>query len=144
MCVRVYFMHMIAQIIIIFCMAMMMMTAVATTTTTMMMLLLMMMVAAVACTRQELVSKIFDFIYSSISCQAYTMGTPCHAYSWNCMVAKISLHSHGWRWCLCIKCKPPNNHIVINRFRTSNTLGSVSTVQIRFTANYIPSLINII
>lgn len=67
MCVRVYFMHMIAQIIIIFCMTMM--AAAATVAIAMMMmLLLMMMVAAVACTRHELVSKNFDFIYSSMSC----------------------------------------------------------------------------
>lgn len=64
MCVRVYFMHMIAQITIIFCMTMMAAVALAM----MMMLLLMMMVAAVACTRHELVSKNFDFIYSSMSC----------------------------------------------------------------------------
>lgn len=74
MCVRVYFMHMIAQIINIFCMMMMAL---------MMMLLLMMMVAAVACTRHELVSNFFDFIYSSMRCQAYAIH---------------HIHIHGIAW----------------------------------------------
>lgn len=85
--------------------------------------------------------KIFDFIYSSMSCQAYANAP------------YIFMELHGGQIfptlvCLLhrerIKCKFPKNRMPINRFHTHTLFGLVSKIQIRFTANYIPSLINII